>query len=345
MKRLWWLAVLPFLLAASPQEASFRVHCPDGCAGSATAISERVVVTNSHVLSHHHQEGIVVFHQDGRRYRGRSVGVFPQEDLAFVAIDGDEPLTFVEVGVPRQGESIQVYGYGRQAILRTASGRVRSANQLRYGDGVSAVEITALIDQGDSGGGVFNQAGQLVGVAWGCDFQSSTLAVPSQYVAKRVEHHQTQCPGGDCWGGYCTPSQGYGGYGGYGGDNGSRMQPVRPAPRTNPGSGSTRNPVRPPQQAPSPSLPEKSCPCDNTLLLAEIKSLKSELSLLKQSCQVSGKAGPQGPAGPKGDPGPQGPAGNPGLLSDVDKDRISSEIARAVQQKITGSVLLRVAPR
>lgn len=338
------------LYAATPHEASFRVRCRDGFAGSATAISEKVVVTNAHVVSHRHQDGITLTGSDGSRYTAKTVGISSGRDLALLAIHQEASLPYVLVAEPSPGDSISMYGFGSSARLCTAKGRVTSIGQERHGNNTATLLTTVPARNGDSGGGVFNEAGQLVAVIWGSDFGESSHCTPAHYLNELVTVHQTQCQGDSCWSGYS-----YSGSSRSQSSGSGQMRPSNPNGGSlginKPGSSPIQAPV--PQQPSGSNQPTQGQQCDLTGITAELKSLRLELSSMKielaqQAAEfktLAGQPGPAGPAGPKGDPGPKGDSGSQGLLSPAEKEKLVSEISMAIRQRITGSIIVQVAPK
>lgn len=129
--------------------------------------SDGYIVTNHHVISD--AEKIVVTLSDGRQLDARVVGDDPQMDLALLAVDADEPLPFVEFGdsdAVRVGEWVLAignpFGLGGSASAGIVSARGRDIRSGPYDD---YLQIDAPINRGNSGGPVFNAAGEVIGVS------------------------------------------------------------------------------------------------------------------------------------------------------------------------------------
>jgi serine protease Do len=133
--------------------------------------SGTVVTREGHVLTHAHHSykpgtEIQVVFEDGRKVRGKLLGVHRRWDLSLAKLDGDGPWPAVPLGSPdgtRAGDicfmmSSPTYGYyrvGRPPLLRL--GRLL---------GVSGQHLvtTCTSGGGDSGGALLNLDGELIGV-------------------------------------------------------------------------------------------------------------------------------------------------------------------------------------
>ncbi len=125
------------------------------------------VVTNNHVAGD--ADEITVILQDGRKFDGALVGRDPRTDLALVKIDASG-LPFVAFGdsdSARVGDWVVAignpFGLGGTATagIISARGRDIRLSSDDYGD---YLQLDAPINFGNSGGPVFNTAGQVVGV-------------------------------------------------------------------------------------------------------------------------------------------------------------------------------------
>jgi len=156
--------------------------------------SDGYIVTNHHVISD--AEKIVVTLSDGRQLDARVVGDDPQMDLALLAVDADEPLPFVEFGdsdAVRVGEWVLAignpFGLGGSASAGIVSARGRDIRSGPYDD---YLQIDAPINRGNSGGPVFNAAGEVIGVSTAIVSPNGGsvgigFAIPSNHVSAVVE--------------------------------------------------------------------------------------------------------------------------------------------------------------
>ncbi len=135
--------------------------------GSGFIVSpDGVVVTNNHVI-----EGateILVFLTDGRRLVAEVVGADDKTDLAVLKIESSEPLPFVPFGDSdgaEVGDWVMAignpFGLGGSVTLGIVSARNRDIQSGPYD---SFIQTDASINQGNSGGPLFNMDGEVVGI-------------------------------------------------------------------------------------------------------------------------------------------------------------------------------------
>jgi hypothetical protein len=160
--------------AEMPHAAHCRIHVGDGTSasnfvGSGTLIAKSpetgLVLTCSHLFGDA-ASNIVVTFPNGGRFAARLIDRDPAHDLAAllirrpdvepIAVDHSEPT-----GV------LTACGYGGDGRFRPASAVVSGAAQA-VGATFPSLKIAGVVRPGDSGGGVLNCAGKLVGVVWGC---------------------------------------------------------------------------------------------------------------------------------------------------------------------------------
>ncbi|MGE0605782.1 MAG: serine protease [Pirellulales bacterium] len=140
--------------------------------GSLVAVSgERgtekgIILTNWHVVRDGNGQVTVVF-ADGVRKAGRVLKMDSDWDLA--AIEVDQPhVAPVELAnaAPRRGERLSIAGYG-PGPYRAASGRCTQFLSPGGGLPFDIVELSVAARQGDSGGPILNERGELAGVLFG----------------------------------------------------------------------------------------------------------------------------------------------------------------------------------
>ncbi len=123
------------------------------------------IVTNNHVAGG--AEEITVTLQDGRQFEARLVGSDPRTDLALVKIDatGLPYVAFGDSDDARVGDWVVAignpFGLGGTATAGIISARGRDIRLGAYDD---YLQLDAPINVGNSGGPVFNVAGEVVGV-------------------------------------------------------------------------------------------------------------------------------------------------------------------------------------
>jgi serine protease Do len=138
--------------------------------GSGTVIAPGQVLTNAHNLRHNHGEVDVSFH-DGRRQTGRVVGVDADLDIAVISVEtGDaEPVRWPEDRAePTIGLAVLALGNPGGRGLRVTPGFISStARSFRGPRGrrvTGAIEHTAPLPRGSSGGPLVDPDGVLLGI-------------------------------------------------------------------------------------------------------------------------------------------------------------------------------------
>jgi hypothetical protein len=157
----------------TPHPAVARIIVPesDGTAygsGSLVGVNKDhgLVITNWHVV----RDGVglveVVF-PDGFRSNAKPLKVDSDWDLAALVIwrPKVEPVK-IATQPPRQGDLLTIHGYGR-GQYRIATGHCTNYFSPRVDFPHEMVELDVEARQGDSGGPIFNQSGELAGVLFG----------------------------------------------------------------------------------------------------------------------------------------------------------------------------------
>jgi hypothetical protein len=164
----------------TPHPAVARIIVPeDGSTafGSGTLVGVNqdhgLVITNWHVVRDGTGLVEVVF-PDGFRSNAKPLKVDSDWDLAALVIwrPNVEPVK-IAAQPPRQGDLLTIHGYGR-GQYRIATGHCTNYFSPRVDFPHEMVELDVEARQGDSGGPIFNQSGELAGVLFGAG-QGTTL--------------------------------------------------------------------------------------------------------------------------------------------------------------------------
>lgn len=160
--------------ADRPHPAVARIVVPEGDGatsyGSGTLVDVRnqfgLVVTNWHVVRDGTGEVEVVF-PDGFRSKARPLKVDADWDLAALVI-WRPPVQPVRLAAaaPQPGDQLTICGYG-SGQYRAATGRCTQYYAPAVNLPQHMVELDVEARQGDSGGPIFNDRGELAGVLFG----------------------------------------------------------------------------------------------------------------------------------------------------------------------------------
>ena len=124
------------------------------------------IVTNNHVVKN--QKSITVTLSNGDTFPAKIIGTDPKSDLAVLKIDTGKPLPYVDLGDSKDvlpGQWVVAMGdpYG---LGNTVTAGIVSALGRDIGDGPydRFIQTDAPINEGNSGGPLFNQKGEVIGV-------------------------------------------------------------------------------------------------------------------------------------------------------------------------------------
>lgn len=140
-------------------------------AGSGVVISDNgYIITNNHVIEN--ATSIIVRLTDRKEYKAVLVGTDPEADIAVIRIEpeADHPLVSAVIGNSDKlvvGEDIIVIGNPLGQLGGTVTNGIISATERAVnisGDIMTLIQTNAAVNPGNSGGGMFNLYGELVGV-------------------------------------------------------------------------------------------------------------------------------------------------------------------------------------
>ena len=166
--------------------------------GSGIVMSEDgLILTNAHLLED--CDRVTVTLTDDRVFEGLLVGADSTSDIAVLKIDvsGLKPASFADSADLKVGDHVAAIGnpIGEEFRLSLTDGIVSAIDRGvgQYGRNVTAIQNTAAINEGSSGGALFNMYGQVVGVtnmkmsapAFDVTIEGMSLAVPTS-LAKPV---------------------------------------------------------------------------------------------------------------------------------------------------------------
>ncbi len=162
------------------------------------ASADGYIITNTHVIDGGDSAKVVL--SDGSEYDALLVGFDASSDIALLKIDaaGLPAAEFASSSTLSVGDSVAAIGnpLGQDLSLTMTRGIVSALNrEMTYnGTSMSLIQTDASINEGNSGGPLFNDRGQVVGITnmkmistFGSGVEGLGFAIPSDTVKSIVE--------------------------------------------------------------------------------------------------------------------------------------------------------------
>ena len=152
-----------------------------------------IVVTNNHVIAN--AEDIIV-RVDNKEYQAKVLGSDPYSDIAVLKIESSQNFKTVDFGnsdKARVGDWVVAignpFGLGGTVTSGIISARNRDINLTRYDD---FIQTDASINQGNSGGPLFNMNGDVIGINTAIISPSGAssgigFAIPANYASSIID--------------------------------------------------------------------------------------------------------------------------------------------------------------
>ncbi len=148
--------------------------------GSGFIIDEKgIVITNNHVIQG--AEDILVRVNGDKEFKAKVIGADPGMDIAVLQMETDEkfePVKFGDSDKARIGDWViaigNPFGFGGTVTAGIISARNRSIGLSRYED---FIQTDASINQGNSGGPLFNMEGDVIGINTAILGQSGSIGI------------------------------------------------------------------------------------------------------------------------------------------------------------------------
>ena len=159
--------------AVLPKDATVRVSVGAGNGSGVCVWSDEgysLVLTCRHVAD---GGGAASVTHAGERLAANLMAVDDRDDLALVWLTGELPVAVLATDYPAAGEKLTLWGYSG-GELNAKTGKAMGYGGARLLTGGPVYEAGFLSIPGDSGGGVFNARGELVGINWGNDGKKSS---------------------------------------------------------------------------------------------------------------------------------------------------------------------------
>jgi S1-C subfamily serine protease len=146
-----------------------------------------LIVSNRHVVGYERELNIHL--ADGKQVNGRVMRSFPEVDLAFIRTNLAPTLVprLAPPGVSRVGQAVLVIGHPMGLANTLTRGIISAVNREVVGN--TYLQTDAAINPGNSGGPIFNDLGEVIGVATMGLSQSQGLnfAIPVEQLQRRIE--------------------------------------------------------------------------------------------------------------------------------------------------------------
>lgn len=167
------------LIAQQPSQIGSRLHGTSY--GSAVAVTARFALTNCHVIRSDLND-ISLVEKGGRKLRARLVGAEPGNDRCVVeSVSGElVPVRGIRSFESlREGERVYAIGNPRGLSRTISDGLLSGKREVKWH---RLIQTTAPISPGSSGGGLFDGAGNLVGITTSAlkESQNINLAIPAE---------------------------------------------------------------------------------------------------------------------------------------------------------------------
>jgi hypothetical protein len=259
-----------------PHPAVCRVRNSSGrvsCYGSGTLIESsdgRGLIITCHHLFREGVGTITVTFPDGQRHVARLLGHDPEWDLAALEIASPQATPVaVSQNYPRPGDILRACGYGSDGRYVCSMGEALGYTRPSVGATYETLEMQGAAREGDSGGPVFNQKGELCAVLWGTDGRiigSTFCGRVRKFLANIIGRRQPPIGGGAA------------GIAASGGSSGGMTPPLPATPRPD-----VSVPAAPlvPVAPQAPACPASNCDGIATAL-EQIKSLKDDLRAIRE---------------------------------------------------------------
>ncbi len=189
---------------------SFFSQYITGGAGSGVIVAkEGYIITNNHVIES--ASNIKISLTNGHKYDAKLIGTDPTTDIAVLKIEPTEELTVAVLGSSESlvlAQDVIVIGNPLGSLGGTVTGGIISALDRQItveGESMTLLQTDTAVNPGNSGGGMFNLRGELVGIvnakSTGEDVEGLGFAIPIDtaytvfnqlvefgYVRGRVDH-------------------------------------------------------------------------------------------------------------------------------------------------------------
>lgn len=154
--------------------------------GSGFAIGENCIVTNAHVIADN--DHITIISYDGDEFEAAILGISEDEDIAVLVVDN---ITFpylpvADLSSMKTGDDIYAIGAPKGMAYTLTKGSVSAKERIVRSK--SYIQIDAAINEGNSGGPLLNDNGQVLGMnsLKMSDSEGIGLAIPISQICEYI---------------------------------------------------------------------------------------------------------------------------------------------------------------
>ncbi|MCC7076743.1 MAG: trypsin-like peptidase domain-containing protein [Acidimicrobiia bacterium] len=185
------------------EQATVRIRnlgCGAISLGSGVVIGARRLLTNAHVIAG--AERLEVNLWDGTTVDARVVGASVEGDLAIVEVEedlvtqNDAAVADLAPADPTEGQPLMVFGFPEGGRFRISRGRLMGYEDI---DGQRSLVLSNRVEEGNSGGPVFDMEGRVVGIVRAKFVDSGeAIAIPVSTLRSLVSGSAASGPVPEC---------------------------------------------------------------------------------------------------------------------------------------------------
>ncbi len=190
-------SVVEIFTEVTTRDAWYGQYVSEGAGSGVIISSDGYIITNDHVIDG--ASKISVRTTDNVTYEAELIGTDPQTDIAVVKITPTSTLTVAQLGDSDElevGDLAVAIGNPLGELGGTVTEGIISALDREInieGESMTLLQTSAAVNPGNSGGGLFDDEGNLVGIvnakSSGTDIEGIGFAVPintAQFVAEEI---------------------------------------------------------------------------------------------------------------------------------------------------------------
>lgn len=172
--------------AETAYESVFVIYSGNSL-GSGFAVGENCIVTNAHVIDNDKQISVISY--AGNEYEAKVLGMSESEDIAVLVIENATfpYLSIADISSAKTGDDIYAIGSPKGMAYTLTKGSISAKERLIRNN--TYIQIDAAINEGNSGGPLLNDNGQVLGMNTlkMSDSEGIGLAIPIDRICEYLE--------------------------------------------------------------------------------------------------------------------------------------------------------------